>query len=134
MNWLASIAELGHGAALLGAAEQSRLSSTSCSRPTVGARCSSGGPRSASARSSCTSASSPTALGRFDAAATHLDAAAAWASAVGARPWEVWTQVHRAELAAGDDAGARRRRGDRRALGLGRAAARARALAPEAGP
>ena len=76
-----------------------------------------------------------TALGRFEDAAGHLDAAAAWAGGVGARPWEAWAQVHRAELAAarGEDAGALAAdaaAGPRR-IGFGRAAARARRLITE---
>jgi tetratricopeptide (TPR) repeat protein len=75
-----------------------------------------------------------TTLGRFADAEAHLDAAAEWAAAAGARPWAAWAKVHRAELlAARGDAGAAATLAadaaqEAHALGWGRAAGRARAL------
>jgi hypothetical protein len=55
-----------------------------------------------------------------------------WASGVGARPWEAWAQVYRAELAAarGEDPSALAADAAAQAqrIGFGRAAARARRL------
>jgi ATP/maltotriose-dependent transcriptional regulator MalT len=75
-----------------------------------------------------------TALGRFDDAERHLDAAGQWAATAGAQPWAAWANVHRAELlAARGEAGAAARlaaeaAAQAQALGWGRAAGRARAL------
>jgi hypothetical protein len=65
------------------------------------------------------------ALGRVADAETHFDAATAWAERVGARPWAIWTAIHRAEL-LGTEARAAAAEAER--IGFGRAAARARAL------
>jgi DNA-binding SARP family transcriptional activator len=64
-------------------------------------------------------------LGRREQADRHFDAAAAWAERVGARPWAIWTAIHRAEQ-LGAAAGAAAAEAER--IGFGRAAARARAL------
>jgi hypothetical protein len=74
-------------------------------------------------------------LGRFEAAERHLAAAAAWSERVGARPWAVWTAVHRADLLArrGEGAGhAEAAAAEAEAIGFGRAAGRARAIAQAA--
>ena len=131
MNWLASMAELGQGAALLGAADHAaalyeRLEPYRGRAVLVGRAALCLGPVELHLGVLAT------ALGRFEDAAGHLDAAAAWASGVGARPWEAWAQVHRAELAAarGEDASALAADAAARAerIGFGRAAARARAV------
>jgi DNA-binding SARP family transcriptional activator len=132
MNWLASIAELGQGAALLGAAERAGelyglLAPYRGRAVLVGRAALCLGPVDLHLGTLAT------ALGRYEDAAGHLDAAAAWAGAVGARQWAVWTTVHRAELAIrrGED-GARlasEAAAEAERLGFGRAAARARTLA-----
>ncbi len=134
MNWLASMAELGQGAALLRAADHAaalyeRLAPYRGRAVLVGRAALCLGPVELHLGVLAT------ALGRFEDAAGHLDAAADWASGVGARPWEAWAQVHRAELAAarGEDASALAADAAARAesIGFGRAAARARAVVAE---
>jgi DNA-binding SARP family transcriptional activator len=132
MNWLASIAELSLGAALLGAAEHAGalyelLEPYRDRAVLVGRAALCLGPVELHLGVLAT------ALGRYEDAAGHLDAAAAWASGAGARPWEAWAQVYRAELARarGEDASAPAADAAARAerIGFGRAAARARAVA-----
>jgi hypothetical protein len=69
-------------------------------------------------------------LGRTTAAEAHFDAAAAWAEAAGARPWAIWTAIHRAEH-LGTDASAAAAEAER--IGFGRAAARALSAQAAAG-
>jgi hypothetical protein len=131
MNWLASMAGLSLGAALLGATDHAaalyeRLAPYRRRAVLVGRAALCLGPVELHLGVLAT------ALGRFDDAAAHLDAATAWASAAGARPWEAWAQVHRAELAAarGEDPGALAEDAAAQAerIGFGRAAARARRI------
>jgi hypothetical protein len=132
MNWLASMAGLSLGAALLGATDHAaalyaRLEPYHGRAALVGRAALCLGPVELHLGVLAT------ALGRFDDAAGHLDAASEWASGVGARPWEVWAQVHRAELAVarGEDPRALAADAATQAerIGFGRAAARARAVA-----
>jgi DNA-binding SARP family transcriptional activator len=133
MNWLASMVELGQGAALLGARERAEelyelLLPYRARSVLVGRAALCLGPVELHLGVLAT------ALGRFGDAERHLDAAARWAAAAGARPWAAWTDVHRAELLAarGDTTAAAqlaaRVAREAQALGWGRAAGRARAL------
>jgi DNA-binding SARP family transcriptional activator len=134
MNWLASMAGLGQGAALLGdggrAAELYALLLPYRSHAVlVGRAALCLGPVEMQLGLLAT------ALGRTGAADEHLAAAAAWAEAVGARQWSVWTEVHRAELDVRRGEGAARAgaaAAEAEELGFGRAAARARAIAQAA--
>jgi tetratricopeptide (TPR) repeat protein len=133
MNWLASMAGLAQGAALLAeparAAELYELLLPYRARTVlVGRAALCLGPVELYLGVLAT------ALARFEDAERHLDAAAQWADAAGARPWAAWTKVHRAELlAARGEAGAAaalaaEAEDEARALGWGRAAGRARRL------
>jgi DNA-binding SARP family transcriptional activator len=134
MNWLASMAGLAQGAALLAARERAAelyelLLPYRDHAVLVGRAALCLGPVELHLGVLAT------VLDRFEEAERHLDAADDWASAAGARPWAAWAMVHRAELLAA--------RGDRdraatvaaeaivaaEAVGWGRAAGRARALA-----
>jgi hypothetical protein len=132
MNWLASMAELSQGAALLSAAEHAGtlyelLEPYRGRAVLVGRAALCLGPVDLHLGVLAT------ALGRYEDAGGHLEAAGAWARAVGARPWEAWAQVHRAELAAarGEDASALAADAAAQAerIGFGRAVGRARRLA-----
>jgi hypothetical protein len=132
MNWLASLAELGNGAALLGATDQAAelyalLAPYAGRAVLVGRAAICLGPVDLHLGLLAT------ALGRHDAAAAHLDQAADWCDAAGARLWAVWTDVHRADLLARREQNGAALAAEAAAaaerLGLGRAAARARALA-----
>jgi DNA-binding SARP family transcriptional activator len=125
MNWLASMAGLGQGAALLGDRERAaevyaRLLPYRGRAVLVGRAALCLGPVEMQLGILAG------ALGRFDDADQHLAAASAWSEAVGARQWSLWTEIHRAELG---DGGAARAAAEAEALGFGRAAARARAIA-----
>ncbi|HEY7621278.1 MAG TPA: AAA family ATPase [Solirubrobacteraceae bacterium] len=133
MNWLASMVELGQGAALLGAREHAAelyelLLPYRRRSVLVGRAALCLGPVELHLGVLAT------ALGRYDDAERHLDAAARWAAAAGARPWAAWTDVHRAELLAarGEAEAAAALAGQAaskaEALGWGRAAGRARAV------
>jgi tetratricopeptide (TPR) repeat protein len=134
MNWLASMVELGQGAARLGARERAGelyelLLPYRARTVLVGRAALCLGPVELHLGVLAT------ALGRFADAERHLDAAARWAQAAGARPWTAWTKVHRAELlAARGETGAAaalaaEAGSEAQALGWGRAAGRARTLA-----
>ncbi|HEY7076750.1 MAG TPA: AAA family ATPase [Solirubrobacteraceae bacterium] len=121
MNWLASMAGLAQGAALLGdrgrAAElYERLLPYGGRLVLVGRAALCLGPVDMQLGILAGT------LGRTTAAEAHFDAAAAWAEAAGARPWAIWTAIHRAEH-LGTDASAAAAEAER--IGFGRAAARA---------
>ncbi len=133
MNWLASMAGLAQGAALLASRERATelyelLLPYRARTVLVGRAALCLGPVELYL------GVLGTALGRFDDAERHLDAAAQWAATAGAQPWAAWAKVYRAELlAARGDARtattpAAEAAAQARALGWGRAAGRARAL------
>jgi len=128
MNWLASMAGLAQGAALLGdtarAAElYDRLLPYRGRAVLVGRAALCLGPVEMQLGILAGT------LGRREQAERHFDAAAAWSERVGARPWAIWTAIHRAEQ-LGATAGAAAAEAER--IGFGRAAARARAVAQAA--
>jgi ATP/maltotriose-dependent transcriptional regulator MalT len=133
MNWLASMAGLALGAALLAAPERAGelyelLLPYRGRLVLVGRAALCLGPVELHLGVLATT------LGRFADAERHLDAAAEWAAATGAQPWAAWAKVHRAELLAarGEPAAAAalatEATAEAQALGWGRAAGRARAL------
>jgi hypothetical protein len=124
MNWLASMTGLAQGAALLGDRARSaelyeRLLPYRGRGVLVGRAALCLGPLDMHLGILAGT------LGRVPDAEAHFDAAAGWSERVGARPWAIWTAIHRAEL-LGTEARAAAAEAER--IGFGRAAARARAL------
>jgi hypothetical protein len=131
MNWLASMAGLAQGAALLHAHDRAaelyeRLYPYRDRAVLVGRAALCLGP--AQMHLGILAA----ALRRDALAERHFDAAHEWCDTTGARAWSAWTLLHRAEARAArgepDDSLARDARAAAEAIGYGRAAARARAL------